>query len=668
MTALLLPSHRGGHVDVDHCAGCRLVWFDRFESVALDGLGWVRLLRTLELGVPRPLLAAAVERPTCPHCRAPLREVQNQTRYGLFAVQECPKGHGHLQSHSGLLAERGLVRPMGWVERQALAQEKHAIHCLNCGGPAQADDAHCSYCGTALLVLDLPRLAHSLRLRHEAEGPSPRSMGQRLAWSCHGCGAALDPARDTHCGQCGHLVVAQGLPDIEPMLASAEAEWTAHQTQEAQRVARFPSQQSPRTGPVPPVLRHGLAQQRRTGLTWFLIAVWGLVAAAVLGVALSDGPWPRRSMVTDFADQRVSSQPGEAWGWLWVHERAWPTERHDRDALRRVLFRLHMRLEAGATLPPDTQLQALIDERRWASGGASGDAESLWQRQLALDLAPMVFEPPEAPTPPEPDWREVAAGLWVSPSRHSAVWHLNVRHTGHWPRWIGPLELRVPVQRPDSIAWRCNPLNLPADGPRRVTLAPGAVQALACKSLVAPTHLDHRWDEFLRALRQAEVKGWVWIDESLRQPGGMEAASQLLATHFAGQSQAVTAFLTRHELPLPPPSQGVPRRAQPGDAPAAQAPRLTPGQRWLLLPRPHRPLFVLGLLMAAGAWFSAVSLAWGTRWGLRAWMAAAVPLCWVLGGGEGAASVLWVGAGLSLCYLLGLVMSFGFRVFRAATT
>jgi len=66
MTALLLPSHRGGDVEVDHCAGCRLVWFDRFESVALDGLGWVRLLRTLELGVPRPLLPAAVAQPGCP--------------------------------------------------------------------------------------------------------------------------------------------------------------------------------------------------------------------------------------------------------------------------------------------------------------------------------------------------------------------------------------------------------------------------------------------------------------------------------------------------------------------------------------------------------------------------------------------------------------------------
>ena len=45
MQALQLPSHRPLPVTVDHCAGCRLVWFDELESVQLDGMGWTRLLR-----------------------------------------------------------------------------------------------------------------------------------------------------------------------------------------------------------------------------------------------------------------------------------------------------------------------------------------------------------------------------------------------------------------------------------------------------------------------------------------------------------------------------------------------------------------------------------------------------------------------------------------------
>ena len=45
MAALVLSSHRHARVTVDHCGGCRLVWFDALESVQLDALGWVRLLR-----------------------------------------------------------------------------------------------------------------------------------------------------------------------------------------------------------------------------------------------------------------------------------------------------------------------------------------------------------------------------------------------------------------------------------------------------------------------------------------------------------------------------------------------------------------------------------------------------------------------------------------------
>jgi len=46
MRPLRLSSHRTRPVTVDHCADCRLVWFDAFESVRLDGYGWVRLLRS----------------------------------------------------------------------------------------------------------------------------------------------------------------------------------------------------------------------------------------------------------------------------------------------------------------------------------------------------------------------------------------------------------------------------------------------------------------------------------------------------------------------------------------------------------------------------------------------------------------------------------------------
>ncbi|HSW24328.1 MAG TPA: zf-TFIIB domain-containing protein, partial [Burkholderiaceae bacterium] len=164
MQPLRLSSHQQQPVVVDHCPDCRLVWFDRFESVRLDGQGWVRLLREMQAGTERPLADARRARPGCPACAQPLKAVRNRTRFGLFAALECPERHGHLHSHSGLLAERGLVRPLGLAERRALAQERHRICCLNCGAPATRSDDNCSYCGTALVVIDLPRLSHSLRL------------------------------------------------------------------------------------------------------------------------------------------------------------------------------------------------------------------------------------------------------------------------------------------------------------------------------------------------------------------------------------------------------------------------------------------------------------------------------------------------------------------------
>ena len=246
MTVLGLPSHGMAPVSVDHCRACRLVWFDALESVQLDGLGWVRLLGELQQGAREPLPAARHAALACPSCRQPLKAVHNRTRFGRFQVLECPARHGHLHSHSALLAERGLVRPLLGPERRALAEERHRIECLNCGAPSDGRGDDCAYCGSPLVVVDLPRLAHALRLRLEGHGPSPAPQGRPLGWSCRGCGAALDPSRDTHCPRCGHLVVAPSLLDITPLLDAVQAEFdaAAQAAARARRVPAVPRQRS----------------------------------------------------------------------------------------------------------------------------------------------------------------------------------------------------------------------------------------------------------------------------------------------------------------------------------------------------------------------------------------------------------------------------------------
>jgi transposase-like protein len=117
---------RGGHygqrVPTDICPHCNLVWFDEFESVRLSGLGWGGLLRRMQAAMAN---ATGPLKPQldCPRCRLTLRPVSNLTRFGRFASLKCPRKHGHLQTFSLLLAERGMVRPLGRADLRTLAKE-----------------------------------------------------------------------------------------------------------------------------------------------------------------------------------------------------------------------------------------------------------------------------------------------------------------------------------------------------------------------------------------------------------------------------------------------------------------------------------------------------------------------------------------------------------------
>lgn len=243
MTHLALQGHGAAPVVVDHCAACRLVWFDALESVELAGLGWVRLLRELQRGQRDAPPSARTGALACPLCTSPLKAVQNQSRFGRFAALECPQRHGHLHSHAGTLAERGLVRPLLPAERQALAKEQRVLHCFGCGARADGHGEHCSYCDSPLMVIDLPRLAHSLLRRPSDDDRSPVPDGVPLAWACHGCGQTLDPSRQVACASCGHPVVAPSLLDINPLLAAIEtrllqAEQAARPYRQRRRPAR----------------------------------------------------------------------------------------------------------------------------------------------------------------------------------------------------------------------------------------------------------------------------------------------------------------------------------------------------------------------------------------------------------------------------------------------
>lgn len=219
MQQVTLEGHYGQQVVCDLCASCHLVWFDEFESVRLSGLGWVSLLRHMQAaaaqmpGVLSPHLA-------CTRCTTALKPVHNLTRFGRFAALECPRKHGHLQTFSLLLAERGLVRPLLNADLQTLAKEGRDACCLNCGSAIVPGSERCLHCDSPLVVIDMPRLMGALLIRH-AE-PLPSDKARHVAWHCRGCGVALEPTRSARCEHCHHQVVVPSFVDLRPLLDTVE--------------------------------------------------------------------------------------------------------------------------------------------------------------------------------------------------------------------------------------------------------------------------------------------------------------------------------------------------------------------------------------------------------------------------------------------------------------
>lgn len=222
LRALRLTAHYERQVEIEHCAACRLVWFDPGESMRIDAPGWIGLLRQLadrEAAIHpwhgQPL--------ACPRCRQALLPQHDRTRYGRFIVQACPVGHGSVQSLAALLARRGLVRAPTPAERAAMQTEPLAWACLNCGAPWPPGAAECSHCATPALLLDLVRLADSLR--PQAASRDTASEGRWATWACHACGQPLDPTRQVACPHCRHPVMAAAVADLEPLLAALAAAW-----------------------------------------------------------------------------------------------------------------------------------------------------------------------------------------------------------------------------------------------------------------------------------------------------------------------------------------------------------------------------------------------------------------------------------------------------------
>lgn len=227
---VVLEGHYAKAVQVDLCVACHLVWFDAFESVRLSGLGWVQLLRAMLQPASQAVLPRIM---ACVRCHAPLSAVHNQTRFGHTAAMECRQGHGQLQTFTLLLAERGLLRAVLPADRSSLAREGRTLQCLQCGAGDHAVDAKlCAYCESPLLMVDVPRLASALLVRH-GDVLHLEPEANPLAVSCRGCGHSLNPTAQSQCPHCDHGVVWSDLASVRPLLDTVEPLLLAQRPREA---------------------------------------------------------------------------------------------------------------------------------------------------------------------------------------------------------------------------------------------------------------------------------------------------------------------------------------------------------------------------------------------------------------------------------------------------
>lgn len=169
MRPATLDGHYGRSVTVDHCAVCRLLWFDHMETVAMSRQGLLtlfRLIRETEGAAGGPLES----RLCCPRCKGPLARIHNMTCHGRMIHYRCARGHGHAVTHAQFLAEKGLLRPLTEVDLAAPRNQLLAVSCVNCGAPLHAlKDCNCPYCNTPVLVLDFRKALAALEMHDLAQ-------------------------------------------------------------------------------------------------------------------------------------------------------------------------------------------------------------------------------------------------------------------------------------------------------------------------------------------------------------------------------------------------------------------------------------------------------------------------------------------------------------------
>ena len=183
MSALDLEKRLGSSVQIDLCAGCRAIWFDRYEDLQLSPAATLKLFGIITESSNAS--AGAIGSPLrCPRCRAALLHTHDLQRNTRFQYWRCDAGHGRLMTFVDFLRAKDFVRPLTPRQLAELRDNIETINCSNCGAPIDLGrESVCNHCGSAISMLDLKQMTRTIeQLRAAASGIAPTPpLGGRTA-------------------------------------------------------------------------------------------------------------------------------------------------------------------------------------------------------------------------------------------------------------------------------------------------------------------------------------------------------------------------------------------------------------------------------------------------------------------------------------------------------
>ena len=173
MTSQVVETHEALRpVEINACAPCNLLWFDKAESVRLAPNAVLGLFEHIgRSGSARNPLSAHLNCPRCAVFLEPTQDLQRTTRFNYW---RCRNDHGRLITFHQFLREKDFIRAPSPAELARLRSTVRQISCSQCGAPIDlTTDSACRHCGAPVALIDPDGVARALgELARAASGPA----------------------------------------------------------------------------------------------------------------------------------------------------------------------------------------------------------------------------------------------------------------------------------------------------------------------------------------------------------------------------------------------------------------------------------------------------------------------------------------------------------------